>query len=66
MTNEDTSGARLRLPVQAAPVDRTPGGRAVVAGPGIEASQAQSWADLLAHLNQPQIVDFAPPLLTTF
>lgn len=63
MTNDDTSGARLRLPVQAPPVDRTPGARAAVGEPGVEASQ-QSWADLLAHLGQPQVMDFAPPLFT--
>lgn len=65
MTKEDTSGVRLRLPVQAAPVDRTPRARAAAGGPGVEASQApQSWADLLAHLNQPVAMDFAPPLFT--
>lgn len=62
MTNEDTEGARLRLPVQAAPVDRTPAAHAALGGPGIEASA--SWTDLIPDLTKPQIVDFAPPLFT--
>lgn len=62
MTNEDTEGARLRLPVQAAPVDRTLRARAAVGGPGVEASV--SWTDLIPDLTKPQVVDFAPPLFT--
>lgn len=45
MTDETTRGAQLRLPVQTAPVDRTPEAAAAIGGPGVAASLA--WTDLL-------------------
>jgi hypothetical protein len=45
MTNQATWGAQLRLPVQAAPVDRTPGAAAAVAVSGVTAS---AWTDLFS------------------
>jgi len=38
MQNEITPSSRLRLPVQAAPVDRTLGPGALSGGPGVEAA----------------------------
>jgi hypothetical protein len=38
MQNEITPSSRLRLPVQAAPVDRTLGPGALGGGPGVEAA----------------------------
>jgi hypothetical protein len=50
MQNEITPSSRLRLPVQAAPVDRTLGPGALSGGPGVEAAlfgfDLPSWEDL--------------------
>jgi hypothetical protein len=46
MTNETTWGSQLRLPVQAAPVYRTPGAAALPTGSGVEAAQLVDWAKL--------------------
>jgi hypothetical protein len=47
MTNETTWSSQLRLPVQAAPVDRTPGAAALRIGSGIEAAQLLDGAKLM-------------------
>ena len=50
MQNEITPSSRLRLPVQAAPVDRTLGSGALSGGPGVEAAlfgiDLPSWDDI--------------------
>ena len=59
MTNDEaTRDAQLRLPVQVAPLDRTPGAPAATGGPGVMAS---AWTDLFKQ-GGPFITDFAPPL----
>jgi hypothetical protein len=58
MTNEATSSAQLRLPVQVAPLDRTPSAAAAIGRPGVTAS---AWTDLFKERG-PIITDFAPPL----
>ena len=43
-----TDHPTLRVPVQAAPIDRTPGGTAVFnSGTGVEATSLVNWAQLL-------------------
>jgi hypothetical protein len=47
MTNETTWGPQLRLPVQAAPVHRTPGAAALRIGSSVEAAQLSDWVKLV-------------------
>jgi hypothetical protein len=47
MTNETTWGSQLRLPVQVAPVQRTPGAAALRIGSSVEAAQLSDWVKLV-------------------
>ena len=63
MTNEATWAAQLRLPVQAAPVDRRPGTASAIGGPGVTASL--NWADLMNSIpREPPPID--PTVLAKF
>ena len=65
MQNEITPSSRLRLPVQAAPVDRTLGPGALSGGPGVEAAlfgiDLPSWDDIKdwGIKNIPTAIDLA-------